>query len=387
MNIYLLAPVIVMAVNLLLAELVLFHHRQNRNRYITTYAAFALTLAVWSFGLLLTVMADSEGVAFLGDSISGVALVLVPALALIFAGQISGIRWANESAWPASLAAMLAVIFAVLAATGKLIDGLERTNWGWWPVPGPGFLPMAIVASVCMTAAGVIMTRRLVWGVTSRLRLQSAILIAAIMFPVFTGLGTDLVLRLLKIPSYPMTVFYTTLSAIGMAYALLKFRFLDVTPTLAADTIADSMVEYLIMTDDRHRIRYANPSALRALCKEWKDVEGEDIADFISDADTLLEDERVPTYGARTYLTSDMRYSPLSVNVSRFISESLSGKILVMRDVSETEKLIEELKESTEELKLREAEFEHMNNMSIEREKEIAETRRKIDELKRKRKR
>jgi hypothetical protein len=103
-------------------------------------------------------------------------------------------------------------------------------------------------------------------------------------------------------------------------------------------------------------------------------------------AQELLSNERVPTFGARAHLLRGGGYIPLSCNISRFISETLSGKILTMRDVSDTEKLIEKMEKSTHELSAREAELEHMNRMNVEREKEIVETKRKISELKRNRK-
>jgi PAS domain-containing protein len=382
MEIYIFAPVIALVINALMAELILLRFNFSKDLHVRAYVSLAISVAAWSFGQILTTIAQTESEALIGNSISSVAFITTAVSLLMFTAAFAKVEWLTKSILIRIGMSMAIAGFAILAASGLITEAMVRQPWGWWPMPGPIFLPLTITGiSMAVMAVGI-MLKQVILASTSRLRLQAAIVASSTIIPILIGSAADIGTRYIGMQTYPVTVFFATMTSIAIAFSMLRFRFLEITPELVANSIANSMVEYLVAVNEDDRIVFANPAAQKAVGKPWEQVQNKDISNYISSSGDLLSEDRLPTFGARAYLTKEDNYIPLSCNIMKFYSEALNGKILLMRDVSDTEKLIENLQEMTDELSLRESELERMNRQNVQRGKEILKIKKQISELK-----
>jgi diguanylate cyclase (GGDEF)-like protein len=165
-------------------------------------------------------------------------LSLVPllTLALVFTNEWHGAFWSR---------------FALVRRRG-IIAVDSAPNWGFWLHVGYSWLLMSV--TVVLLLFKVMRSPHLY-------RWQAA----AIGFGAFVPwLGNVLhVGRIVRFPANPMP-FLFTLSGVAFAWAIFRFRFLDVLP-VAREAVVDGMADGVVVLDEAGRVVDLNPAARRML--------------------------------------------------------------------------------------------------------------------------
>jgi PAS domain S-box-containing protein len=138
-------------------------------------------------------------------------------------------------------------------------------------------------------------------------------------------------------PGLDLTAFGFTLSGVGMAFALWRYRMLDIIP-LARDTVLDELPEAVMVLDTQGRVVDMNPAAQRVLGRPAGAVLGQSVAQVYAawphlvaccrdDGDVQTEIIVPDGPQPRWY---DLRLTPLADRQGQ-----LNGRVLVLRDITE----------------------------------------------------
>jgi PAS domain S-box-containing protein len=141
-----------------------------------------------------------------------------------------------------------------------------------------------------------------------------------------------------------------TISGASMGWALYRFRLLDILP-VARDMIVENMTDAVLVLDRLGRLVDVNAAAIGLMQQQEVDVIGKPVVDVLADRRELLQQfssvEEASTeiqLDIRGKLTTfDLRLSPL-----RNRQQEVTGRIVVLRDISALKQINEDLKTARE---------------------------------------
>ncbi len=361
------------------------------------YALFAFSMAVWSLGNALTFAAPDAETAFYFEKVSTVGSTLVPPLLLHFFLVFTKNRL--EKSKKLYLIYAPAFLFELVNMGTDLISGpMEMKYWGYAVTGGILYLPAALYI-VLYVFAGLLICYRFRSRAPSTIeKIQTKLLIISVSIPLAGGILTETIIPAIEFEMIPLTSMLSTLMAVIIAYAMTKHRLMAITPEIAADKIISTMADYLVIADREKRIALVSDSTPRALGYEKGEIVGKPLSVIFKrrglDSEITGEIERSDYLENREarISTKDGKTMDVSINGSLMKdSGSLLGYVLVMRDVTEINKLVKdlqkktgELEKSKEELESKVKELERFNRISVGRELRMIELKKKIKELKEK---
>jgi PAS domain S-box-containing protein len=151
-------------------------------------------------------------------------------------------------------------------------------------------------------------------------------------------------------PHLDLTPFAFTLTGLAMTWGLFRFRLLDIVP-VARDAVIESMSDGVIVLDAQNRIVDLNPAAQSILGCTASDAIGQPARQILSERPDLVERYRDVTEAhaevsvgeGAARRTFDLRISPVRGGRGR-----LTGRLIVLRDVTERKRAEEELHRAKE---------------------------------------
>jgi len=172
-------------------------------------------------------------------------------------------------------------------------------------------------------------------------------------------------------PYLDLTPFAFTLTGLAMVWGLSRFRLLDIVP-VARDTVIEGMSDGVIVLDGQDRIVDLNPAAQQVIGRAATEIIGQPAAQVLSDwpdsstelAKVLVERYRDVTEAhpeivlgeGETQCNYDLRISPLHDRRGR-----LTGRLVVLRDITERKRAEEALRRAHDELMERTAQLQAAN--------------------------
>jgi signal transduction histidine kinase len=142
-------PAVALVLNLLLAGVALAaDHRDRRNR---AFAAFALALATWNLAVIGLRSVDAPAAAMRWEWLIHLAIALVPAF---FVQYVRAFLDRPVRGRVMTAVYVLAGLFMALTPTPWLLAGVQRTVWGYAPVPGPAYGPFLLYFYGCFLIGG-----------------------------------------------------------------------------------------------------------------------------------------------------------------------------------------------------------------------------------------
>jgi len=267
--------------------------------------------------------------------ISYIGVVIVPAAFFVFVMQISGRQeWLKRPLLIGLYVEPLLVLIMMWTDPwhNLFFAGKRLENTGMILSAGPVFWGNVIYSYLLLLITFILLVRRFM-ATSGIYRRQLGVVIA--------GAGVTWLNSLIFItglspfPNADNTPFSFTLAAFAFAYALLRYRMLDIVP-VARDTLIEGMSDGVLVLDANNRIVDMNPEAGKLLSaspagtigrpveevfSQWKDI----VQAFLEVSKTRVE--VLTGNGSNTHL--DLQISPLFDKRKNFI-----GRLVVWRDIS-----------------------------------------------------
>lgn len=344
-------------INLTLGCVVLF--RDPRNKLNRLYGLLAFCIAYWALMKLNLATASSEETAGFFYQLSGPGWCLLPAIYLHFTLKFTKQEVAVRSRFTLPSAYAICTVLAVaLWVPGAMLTGMEEVGWGFTHIPGPVyrivFQPVFLLIFVyAIILFGIFIARTKI----REEKIQGAFIIIGIIIPLAGGSVTNMVLPSLGIHVVELALPLTTVNAILIAYAMLRYRLLSITVESAASTIIETMGDSLMVLDRNRRVTLVNPATLKLLDFEASTMIGSHINQFIKgdvvDRAFVAEVERENLINLEVeYVRRGGECVAVSMAVSplKNMEGESAGFVCVGKDISELKKLISTIEAARKEL-------------------------------------
>jgi PAS domain S-box-containing protein len=332
------------------AALAVFSVRHREVRGAAALAALTAAMSWWSAGHAVELAAADPGAVLLWARIQHVGALLVPALWLAFILQWSG---RERFFTPVGLIALFGI--PVLTIVTVLVEGgagLYFTPRETSIVKPASDGPVAWVhlghAYLALLSGAALLLRQVVSS-RGAVRSQALLLLLATTIPWSGNLAY--LAGIVPHPELRPTALLLAVGASVTAYGIFRYRLLDVVP-VARDALLEEMVDAVIVLDGEGRVLDMNPAAAELVGMPPRQAVGRDGAAVMSGLPELLphlagsgsaqaEARVAGNRGERTY---EARLSPL-----RDPRGVATGRLLVMRDVTDRRRAHEELRRAKEE--------------------------------------
>jgi PAS domain S-box-containing protein len=157
---------------------------------------------------------------------------------------------------------------------------------------------------------------------------------------------------LIPFPVADPTPFAFTVTGMAMAWSIYRYRLLDIVP-VARDAVIESMGDAVMVLDAQNRIVDINPTGLNILGRSSADVIGRRAAEILSGQQELVDQYRdVDQAHAEIAIGEgeirrdfELRISPL-----RNRRGDLSGRLLVLRDITQRKRAEEQIQKQNQAL-------------------------------------
>jgi signal transduction histidine kinase/CheY-like chemotaxis protein len=317
--------------------------RAPRMQRSVGFAGIALCFAWWSSTLVLAHDARvPRSEAVLAYDLGAIAWASFASFSLWFALAFVGHRALLAARWLQAALVGPPLVVIVAQWRGAVAADYVLEPWGWayvWSASPWTLLFYAYYAAYIAIAIGLVFLA----GRRSRDRLvrrQCAIIVYTAMVPFLGSTTTDIVLPWLGIHSVPNAAPAFLLAwAAGMAWAIVRYRLLEISPETAAEEILAALSDGVVLVDRQDRVVTWNPAATKVFAPA-SDLRGAHMAALLDARDQrdTGELELVAPSGTRTVA--------LSRSQVRDPSGELAGTIYLFHDVTERERDARALRET-----------------------------------------
>ncbi len=236
--------------------------------------------AVWSFAL---VFFDNPGItieiAMFCVKIASLGWISFGSLALLFFLVFTGKNKILQSRWLYPVLVIVPLIFIYQQCVNQaLISDLIPQWYGWgvvWKNSVWAFLFFSYYA--LFTGIGLVFGFNY-WrkAVDPVLKRQSAIVFFTALPPYILGSWTNVILPELNIYQIPPVAnLFLLIWVAGIAYVIIRYRFLTISPATAAENILSTMTESLILLDSMGKVITVNKATCDLLGCKNNDLEGQ----------------------------------------------------------------------------------------------------------------
>ncbi len=185
---------------------------------------------------------------------------------------------------------------------------------------------------------------------------QAKIILLCTIIPLFVGSVSDTILPKLGIHVIPnLASIFVIFWAVGLVYAIVKYRFLEVTPAIAADIIIANMTDMLIITDHDFKILLTNEAVVNTLGYTKEELKGK-MLNILFFENSEKMDEVIKQKDIKHYdiilKRNDNKNVPVIFSVAEVRSkkEELIGFVCMAKDITIRKEMENVLKRSNEEL-------------------------------------
>jgi diguanylate cyclase (GGDEF)-like protein/PAS domain S-box-containing protein len=255
------------------------------------------------------------------------------------------LHYTGRAEWLSPRRRALVWSLAILAIGLVWTDDLHHLMWPQMSVDLDGPLPtldmsfgpahwanVVFAYTTIMLATGVL-TREL-WSTRRLYRQQAVALVISAAAPMAGN-----VLYNLRVGPYPhldLTPFAFTIMGLGLAWSLLRYKFMDLVP-IAHQVVFAGMRDAVIVLDGRQRIIELNPAAERVLGRPANQLVGQLTSDVFAARRELVEAySQVIEAEAEIQLGSGAaaRDYELCISPLRDRRGDIKGRVLVLRDIT-----------------------------------------------------
>lgn len=344
-------PLIIAAVSSLALAFYGWQRRQTTPAAMS-FVFLMLAVAEWSIGYARELSSTDLAAMIFWTKVEYLGIVTVPVAWLTFA-----LLFSNSDRWLLTrrklvLLALMPIITLLFAWTNET----HNLMWSHFGMDTSG--PFSVLAashgvwfwihsifSYACLLGGTILLFRMVMNFPGLYRWQAGLLLLAVLAPwISNGLYLS---GLSLIPNLDLTPFAFMLTGLTVGLNLFRFRFLDVVP-VARQKIMEGMPDGVIVLDIQNRIVDFNPAAQKIIDRPAAAIMGQLAGQVFSGRADLVERYRnVLEASTEIMLGSEeaQRYFDLRISPLYNRNHHLSGRLIVLRDVTERKQAEEALRQ------------------------------------------
>ena len=320
-------------------------------------AALLACFCLWSLGLIITRNPDTPlGLTKLVYNIISPGWISFSSfflwLALIFTRKEKILR-AKKLLY--SLLFIPPVFFIYKQWTNSLIVDYIKNAYGWSYVWSASIWPNLFYSYYLLfMATGLFLIfnfgRKTKEIISKR---QARIIFITALISVVGGSWTNVIVQKLKVYSIPpLANIILLVWALGMVYAIVKYRFLAITPAAAAENIISTMLESLILLDNEGTIIGLNKAAMDLLGYRKDELEGKSFSILLPEylqqplLDKIVKGESLKGYDI-IFITKHLDNISVSFSASALKDNAgnMIGIVCLAMDISDRKKIEEALRE------------------------------------------
>jgi len=314
-------------------------------------SALMICFAIWNFGDIFIHNPNSmlpKETILLWQNISSFGWIAFVSAIFYFSIAFSKRERLLKKNWVLFIIYILPLIFIYKQWTNCLLVNPERQPYGWsfdsaktiW-----GYLFYAYYLLFSLISLYFIFS----YGRKSKNiieKKQSEIITYSILASLIFGTLIDVGVQELSLNSIPsIGDLFVFISAIGFFYAIVKYRFLTITPAIAAENIINSMDELLILLNEEGNILKVNKATIDSLQYDQNELEDKSINLILQDDEfrkTLIEkisnEVAIKNHDGHL-LTKTGQIVPIiySSTPLRNEKEIVIGTVFIARDITEHE--------------------------------------------------
>ncbi len=347
---YLLIP---LASGTLSASIAVYSWRHWRTPIVTWFAVAVLAQAGWSLGYMFEIASTGLDAKIFWDNVQFLGMDIAPAAMLAFALQYAGLRkWLTRWTF-ISLTIHPLVDFFLVWTNG--LHGLVRQNpvlvtrgdltvlsyeYGLWFSISVSYLYMLVLFSVGLLLGKAIRSRRLY-------RQQIGVIVLGVTIP-WGGTALTVLSRLpLPIPNLDISPMTFIISALVWIWGARRYRMFDVMP-ITRHTVIESVSDGVIVLDAQNRVLDVNPAAQQMIGVAADQAVGKPVVQVLGLGQKGLTEELSSLTEIAVGQKPEQRYYSLRFSSLGDPRESLTGQLLLLRDITERKQAKAELRESEE---------------------------------------
>jgi PAS domain S-box-containing protein len=197
----------------------------------------------------------------------------------------------------------------------------------------------------------VILLRSIVFSAPAY-RQQLMTLLIAIILPILSDIMY--IMGLTPIPNFNLTPIVFGVSGLIIAWSLYRYQFLDLMP-VARDRVIESMEDIVIVVDEQNRVVDLNPAARRIIPQTNTNIIGQPIAQIFPHRLALIERYNdVQEIHTETIIGEGEEQRQFDLRISALFQrkKQASGRLIVLRDITNRIQTEESLKETNRRLEL-----------------------------------
>ncbi|UCG78582.1 MAG: PAS domain S-box protein [Nitrospirota bacterium] len=360
--------------------------RTGINMTSVTLLLLGIALNIWFFCFLWMYSSKEPRIAYLWGKAAYFGIPFIAGAAYHF--SVSALHaYEKYKRYVISMWAVSGMLSLSVVGTPFIITGVHQYSWGYHPLHGPGGLIFVgafyipLIASVVHAREEFNRTRI---GTVERKR------VGFLLFGLCTGsLGGIDFLANYYFDIFPIGGLSIFIALVLIVISIFKYNLVELTPSLAASNIINTMHESLFVLDNEWTVRLTNTAAYRLTGINQRGLVGKAIWEIFDDESVTVG--LGETEGSKSIMHFDIKYvrkdgEPRNLNMSasalRHENGNLIALVCIVRDVTEEKLAAEVLLRSHNELeaivKERTSELEMTNERLT---KEIAERLKAEDAL------
>lgn len=324
-------------------------------------AFLMFAVAEWGLGAAIELAAVGIPAKIFWAKVEYLGVVSVPVLFLIFAFEFT-----RQTKWVAPRDHFLISLVSVVTFLLTITNEWHHLIWTTFtPSPmgdnlvtfGHGIgLGLATLYFYGLLLVGALALIRAAFGFSHLYRRQAIIVLFAMLLPAVANVSY--MLDLSPAPGLDWSVISFAFSGWLFTLNIVQFRMFDLAP-IARDALVESMSDGVIVLDKKNRIVDINPAALQLFGQEKVNLIGQTPQSILAPWHKWL-DQFLQTTQTQTELIVDAappRYLDLRISTLLDRRQQTTGRLIVLRDITE-------LKVAEQELKQRLAELATINEIS-----------------------
>ncbi len=345
-------PPLILGVFILVLAIYVFN--QNRRSSINiAFSIFGLSIFLWFFGNAMIYFSkdDTNIINFWCRYCVNLGVVFIPANIYFF--SVSMTKTLNINKWRVSLSYLVSsFLYLTVIKSNYFVTGFKKYYWGWYSQFGPAsfiYLIFFFIVLLLSVKSFLSALKKLPPG-TERNRVKYVFIGLAL-----ANLGSIDILPGYGILVYPLGCVFIFIFAILIAFAIVKYKLMVMTPALAADTIIDTMADSLVVFSLEGNILMVNRVTGEFLGYKQEELIGRPVNILFAEKDlfsgeglkALTTKGRIYNYELN-YLTKNNDRIPVSLNAGAIIDRdgAVLGIAGIARDIRETKKLQSQLIQS-----------------------------------------